>query len=188
RGSPHRGSGAPSPLRGLRSGGAQGRARAHRARRRRWARRSRRARPRGQDAGPGRLPVPAAALRTARLRVPGAGPARRAGGPCPPRQGADRYRAHRIGGSMSKKRVYEIAKEQGLSSKELLERLTAAGVDAKAASSSVDEAAAMKALDSDGAARASDANRASASAPGATASPRRPPAQQRPAVPPSPPA
>ena len=34
---------------------------------------------------------------------------------------------------MSKKRVHEIAKEQGLSSKELLEKLQAAGIEAKAA-------------------------------------------------------
>jgi translation initiation factor IF-2 len=47
---------------------------------------------------------------------------------------------------MSKKRVHEIAKEQGLSSKELLEKLKAAGVDAKAAASSVEEAVALKAL------------------------------------------
>ena len=38
---------------------------------------------------------------------------------------------------MSKKRVHEIAKEHGLSSKELLEKLRAAGVEAKAAASSV---------------------------------------------------
>jgi translation initiation factor IF-2 len=47
---------------------------------------------------------------------------------------------------MSKRRVHEIAKEQGLSSKELLEKLHAAGVEAKAAASSVDEAAALSAL------------------------------------------
>jgi len=47
---------------------------------------------------------------------------------------------------MSKKRVHEIAKEQGLSSKELLEKLHAAGVEAKTASSSVEETAAMQAL------------------------------------------
>jgi translation initiation factor IF-2 len=47
---------------------------------------------------------------------------------------------------MSKKRVHEIAKEQGLSSKELLEKLKAAGVEAKAAASSVEESAALKAL------------------------------------------
>jgi translation initiation factor IF-2 len=47
---------------------------------------------------------------------------------------------------MSKKRVHEIAKEQGLSSKELLEKLKAAGIEAKAAASSVDESLALKAL------------------------------------------
>ena len=47
---------------------------------------------------------------------------------------------------MSKKRVHEIAKEHGLSSKELLEKLHAAGIDAKAAASSVEEDAALKAL------------------------------------------
>jgi translation initiation factor IF-2 len=47
---------------------------------------------------------------------------------------------------MSKKRVHEIAKEHGLSSKELLEKLKAAGIDAKAAASSVEEDAALKAL------------------------------------------
>jgi translation initiation factor IF-2 len=52
---------------------------------------------------------------------------------------------------MSKKRVHEIAKEQGLSSKELLEKLHAAGVEAKAAASSVEEAVALKALGANGA-------------------------------------
>ena len=47
---------------------------------------------------------------------------------------------------MSKKRVHEIAKEQGLSSKELLERLHAAGVEVKVAASSVEESVALKAL------------------------------------------
>jgi translation initiation factor IF-2 len=47
---------------------------------------------------------------------------------------------------MSKKRVHELAKEHGLSSKELLDKLKAAGIDAKAAASSVDEAAALKAI------------------------------------------
>ena len=57
---------------------------------------------------------------------------------------------------MSKKRVHEIAKEHGVSSKELLEKLKAAGVEAKAAASSVDETVALKALGaggSDGTAR-----------------------------------
>jgi len=52
---------------------------------------------------------------------------------------------------MTKKRVHEIAKEQGLSSKELLEKLKAAGVEAKVAASSVEEAVALKALGANGA-------------------------------------
>ena len=63
---------------------------------------------------------------------------------------------------MSKKRVHEIAKEQKVSSKELLERLHAAGIDAKAAASSVDEASALKALGANGAAQATPAVAASA--------------------------
>jgi translation initiation factor IF-2 len=47
---------------------------------------------------------------------------------------------------MSKKRVHEIAKEQGISSKDLLEKLSAAGVAAKAAASSVEEADALRVL------------------------------------------
>ena len=50
---------------------------------------------------------------------------------------------------MAKKRVHEIAKAQGLSSKELLAALKKAGIEAKAAASSVEEADALKAL-SDG--------------------------------------
>jgi translation initiation factor IF-2 len=52
---------------------------------------------------------------------------------------------------MSKKRVHEIAKEHGLSSKELLERLNAAGVAAKAAASSIEEADAVRVLSGNGA-------------------------------------
>ena len=51
---------------------------------------------------------------------------------------------------MSKKRIHEIAKQQGVSSKELLAKLRAAGVEAKTASSSVEESVAVGAL-SDGA-------------------------------------
>jgi translation initiation factor IF-2 len=47
---------------------------------------------------------------------------------------------------VAKKRVHEIAKAQGVSSKELLAALKAAGVEAKAAASSVEEADAMKAI------------------------------------------
>ena len=47
---------------------------------------------------------------------------------------------------MAKKRVHEIAKAQGVSSKELLAALNAAGVEAKAAASSVEEADALRAI------------------------------------------
>ena len=47
---------------------------------------------------------------------------------------------------MAKKRVHEIAKAQGLSSKELLAALQAAGIEAKAAASSVEEADALRAI------------------------------------------
>jgi len=47
---------------------------------------------------------------------------------------------------VAKKRVHEIAKAQGLSSKELLAALKAAGVEAKAAASSVEEADALQAI------------------------------------------
>jgi translation initiation factor IF-2 len=54
------------------------------------------------------------------------------------------------------KRVHQIAKERGLQSKDVLERLRAAGVDVKAASSNVDEEVALKVLgNGDGAAAAS---------------------------------
>ena len=45
-----------------------------------------------------------------------------------------------------KKRVHEIAKQQGLTSKEVLAALNAAGIEAKVAASSVEEADALKAL------------------------------------------
>ncbi len=66
---------------------------------------------------------------------------------------------------MSKKRVHEIAKEHGLTSKELLEKLAAAGVQAKAAASSVDESAALQALGLDGGAANGSPNGAAAAAP-----------------------
>ena len=47
---------------------------------------------------------------------------------------------------MSKKRVHEIAKERGLTSKEVLAALQAAGIDVTAAASSVEEEAAVRAL------------------------------------------
>jgi translation initiation factor IF-2 len=59
---------------------------------------------------------------------------------------------------MAKKRVHEIAKAQGLTSKELLAALKAAGVEAKAAQSSVEESDALAALKTsgDGAKRSGD--------------------------------
>jgi translation initiation factor IF-2 len=87
---------------------------------------------------------------------------------------------------MSKKRVHEIAKEQGLSSKELLEKLRAAGVEAKAAASSVEEALALKALAGDSstpAAKNGTAPAPAASAPATPAAPApsKPAAQSAPA-------
>jgi len=52
---------------------------------------------------------------------------------------------------VAKKRVHEIAKAQGVSSKELLAALKKAGIEAKAAASSVEEAEALKALNGGGA-------------------------------------
>jgi translation initiation factor IF-2 len=51
---------------------------------------------------------------------------------------------------VAKKRVHEIAKAQGLTSKELLAKLNAAGVEAKAAQSSVEESDALAALKGSG--------------------------------------
>jgi translation initiation factor IF-2 len=68
---------------------------------------------------------------------------------------------------MSKKRVHEIAKAHGLESKELVERLKAAGVEVKTASSSVEEDVALRALNpatATAAARQSPAAQAKASA------------------------
>jgi len=82
---------------------------------------------------------------------------------------------------MSKKRVHEIAKEHGLSSKDLLEKLKAAGIEAKAAASSVDEAAALSALgagtasaSANGGANGHSAQPASTPAPKAAAAPAQP--------------
>src|SRR5271166_4764191 len=87
---------------------------------------------------------------------------------------------------MSKKRVHEIAKEQGLSSKEVLERLRAAGVEVKVAASSVEEAVALKALGSGGAAVPASTNGApAASADGADQVAKSPPAAAPAAPPPA---
>jgi translation initiation factor IF-2 len=71
---------------------------------------------------------------------------------------------------MAKKRVHEIAKAQGLTSKELLAALKAAGVEAKAAQSSVEESEALAALKNSGdAASAGGAATKTKPAPKATA-------------------
>jgi translation initiation factor IF-2 len=58
---------------------------------------------------------------------------------------------------MAKKRVHEIAKEKGISSKEVLAILQKAGLDVKAAASSVDEADIERAFGgSDGASNGAD--------------------------------
>jgi translation initiation factor IF-2 len=76
---------------------------------------------------------------------------------------------------MSKKRVHEIAKEHGIPSKELLEKLQAAGVSVKAVASSIEEADALRVLASNGASAASGASAPAAepqaSAPAAAAKP-----------------
>ncbi len=76
---------------------------------------------------------------------------------------------------MAKKRVHEIAKAQGLSSKELLETLKSAGIEAKAAASSVEEADALKAIKAakgdGGAATATKPNPAATPAPKPAAKP-----------------
>ncbi len=84
------------------------------------------------------------------------------------------------------KRVHEIAKERGLATKEVLERLRAAGVEVKAASSSVDEAVAQRAL-GNGESPAQAAPKAaapakSAQAPKAPAAKPAPPAASAPAA------
>ncbi len=63
------------------------------------------------------------------------------------------------------KRVHEIAKEQGLQAKEVVERLRAGGIDVKAASSSVDEATALKVLGNGGVPPAPAATQAAPEAP-----------------------
>ena len=90
---------------------------------------------------------------------------------------------------MTNKRVHEIAKEQGMSSADVLTKLRAAGIDVTAAASTVDEAEALRALTGNGAASAKPAAARPAQAAAGrrrrrdAATPRRPPGQ-RPARPP----
>ncbi len=84
---------------------------------------------------------------------------------------------------MSKKRVHEIAKEQGLSSKEVLERLRAAGVEVKVAASSVEEAVALKALGAGAAGAPASTNGAPAASAGGADPLAKSPAAAPPAAP-----
>jgi len=80
---------------------------------------------------------------------------------------------------VAKKRVHEIAKAQGVSSKELLAALKAAGVEAKAAASSVEEGDALKAISAakgNGGAEAKKAPAPQAAKPAAPAAPAKEPA------------
>jgi translation initiation factor IF-2 len=76
---------------------------------------------------------------------------------------------------VAKKRVHEIAKAQGVSSKELLTALKAAGVEAKAAASTVEEADAVKAI---AAAKGNGGSEAKPAAPQQAAAPTQPKASQ----------
>jgi translation initiation factor IF-2 len=75
---------------------------------------------------------------------------------------------------VAKKRVHEIAKAQGVSSKELLGALKAAGIEAKAAASSVEESEALKALSANGGRVATKPKPAAPSQPKAEAKPTAP--------------
>jgi translation initiation factor IF-2 len=86
---------------------------------------------------------------------------------------------------VAKKRVHEIAKAQGVSSKELLSALKAAGVEAKAAASSVEEADALKAISAAKGNGGAEAKKAPAPAPQA-AKPAAPNAPAAPAAAPAP--
>src|SRR5437764_6199522 len=83
---------------------------------------------------------------------------------------------------MAKKRVHEIAKERGISSKEVLAVLQQAGLDVKAAASSVDEQDIARAFASasDGSSNGADAATAEPAAPedGDRAAEQKPPAQE----------
>jgi translation initiation factor IF-2 len=77
---------------------------------------------------------------------------------------------------VAKKRVHEIAKAQGVTSKELLAALRAAGVEAKAAASSVEEADAVKAI----AAAKGDGGTATKAPPASKSGAKKPAAQPKP--------
>jgi len=80
---------------------------------------------------------------------------------------------------VANKRIHEIAKEQNLSSKEVLEALVAAGYEVTAAASSIDEDVALKVLKGEAptAARPSAATKSPAAAPKASPAPKPSPAE-----------
>jgi translation initiation factor IF-2 len=86
---------------------------------------------------------------------------------------------------MAKRRVHEIAKDHGLSTSELLVKLQAAGIEAKAAGSNVDEELALSALASNGASAKSAKSAAptKAAEPAKAAAPLKAAAPAKPAAP-----
>jgi translation initiation factor IF-2 len=74
---------------------------------------------------------------------------------------------------MPKKRVHEIAKEQGIPAKELIAKLQAAGIEAKAPASTVEEASALKALGGSGVSAPEQASNGAPPRVGASAAPER---------------
>ena len=88
--------------------------------------------------------------------------------PAPRRRSRSRLqRSSRSSRSGGKQRVHEIAKQEGLTSKEVLAALNAAGVEAKAAASSVEEEVALEALKSAGGAAKPAAKKPAAKKPAA---------------------
>ncbi|MFM9023670.1 MAG: translation initiation factor IF-2 N-terminal domain-containing protein, partial [Solirubrobacterales bacterium] len=77
---------------------------------------------------------------------------------------------------MANKRVHEIAKEQNLSSKEVLEALVAAGYEVTAAASSIDEDVALRVLkgEAPSATKGAATGAATTKAPAARPAPRAP--------------
>jgi translation initiation factor IF-2 len=84
---------------------------------------------------------------------------------------------------VAKKRVHEIAKAQGVSSKELLAALKAAGVEAKAAASTVEEADALKAISAAKGNGGAEATKKAPAKPAAPAEQKAPAATPKPAAP-----
>ena len=84
---------------------------------------------------------------------------------------------------MAKRRVHEIAKDQGLSTGELLAKLQAAGIEAKAAASNVDEELALSALATNGASAKTAKAAAPANAQAAAKAPAKAPAPSKAAAP-----